>query len=399
MVGLSLALLLDDQLPEAVRITLVEGVSLPPESDPTPTYHPSFDARSTALSYSTARIYRDLGIWSALDPGLGPIHSIHVSRRGRLGSTRLLAREQGWEALGWVVENPCLGRALLDAVRSRPRIDLRCPTRVASARPSGGGMEVTFECGEVTACALLVIADGAESTLRDQLAFTTRRKSYAQEALIANLAFDQPHGGCAFERFTASGPLALLPLPPTVDAPSRMALVWTLPPAEAQRLEEAGEADFARALTDAFGQRLGRVRRAGARTRYPLVLTEALEQARRACVVLGNAAHALHPVAGQGFNLALRDARDLATAVAGAARRGEALGATAHLTAYAARRARDQEQTIAASDGLPALFMQSDPILSLGRDLALAGLDFLPALRREFVQQAAGMAALEAGHA
>ena len=110
-----------------MKITLVEGVSLPPAEAAGAAYHPSFDARSTALSYSTASIYRDLGLWADLEAGTAPIRSIHVSRRGRPGSTRLLAREQGWDALGWVVENPCLGRSLLRAVRERPRIELRCP--------------------------------------------------------------------------------------------------------------------------------------------------------------------------------------------------------------------------------------------------------------------------------
>lgn len=399
MVGLSLALLLDDALPPGVDITLVEGVALPDRLPADATYHPSFDARSTALSFSTARIYQTLGIWDALASGLGPIASIHVSRRGRLGSTRLLAREQGWSALGWVVENPCLGRSLLAAVRASPRIHVRCPERVARAEVEGGGMRVFFgtdNTGASTFCDLLVIADGADSILREQLAFPTRRKPYAQEALVANLAFEGDHEGCAFERFTSRGPLALLPLPAAADAPSRMALVWTLPPSEAARLEMADDDTFAADLIEAFGHRLGRVQRVGARSRYPLALTEALEQARRGCVVLGNAAHALHPVAGQGFNLALRDAAELARAVAGAAGQGRALGDTALLSAYAEDRSRDQAQTIAASDGLPALFMQSDPLLSLARDLAVGGLDFFPALRREFVQQAAGMAALEA---
>ena len=409
MVGMSLALLLHRQLPASARITLVEGVALPPAAGNARPYHPSFDARSTALSYSTAVLYRELGIWSALEPGLGPIREIHVSRRGRFGSSLLRAREQHWEALGWVVENPCLGRELLAAVRECARIELRCPARVTAARPRAEGIDITVTDGGSAAGAadvpaaeavvradLLVIADGAESTLREKLGFFTRRKRYGERALIANLAFEKDHRGCAYERFTASGPLALLPLPASDEARHRMALVWTLPPAEAGRLEEAGEDDFAAALTDAFGYRLGRVRRVGNRHSYPLALTEAVEQVRRGCVVIGNAAHALHPVAGQGFNLALRDAAALAATLAGACAVGESVGDTAVLERYAAGRDRDQAQTIAASDGLPALFMASDPLLSLGRDLALSGMDLLPALRRQFVREAAGVAALEA---
>ena len=245
---------------------------------------------------------------------------------------------------------------------------------------------------------LLVIADGAGSGLREQLGFLTRKKSYGQSALIANLAFEKDHGGCAFERFTASGPLALLPLPDSSEARHRMALVWTLPPAEAEALQAADEASFSAALLEAFSWRLGRVRRVGDRFSYPLALTEAVEQARRGCVVLGNAAHALHPVAGQGFNLALRDAAALADALGRANAAKVALGDTAMLTAYSEGRRRDQAQTIAASDGLPAVFMVSDPLVALGRDLALSGMDLFPGLRRAFVQRAAGMAALEVQH-
>jgi 2-octaprenyl-6-methoxyphenol hydroxylase len=187
-------------------------------------------------------------------------------------------------------------------------------------------------------------------------------------------------------------------LPPSQEAPHRIALVWTLAPAEAAALEIAGLEVFSRTLIDAFGYRLGRVLRVGERHSYPLALTEAVEQVRRGCVVLGNAAHALHPVAGQGFNLALRDAAALTATLAQAVDKATEVGDTAVLANYARDRQRDQAQTIAASDGLPALFMASDPLLSLGRDLALSGMDMFPLLRREFVQQAAGMAALESRH-
>lgn len=397
MVGLSLALLLHRQLPDNVEITLVEGVALPRPGAASTEYHPSFDARSTALSYSSASVYRDLGLWEGLLSGLGPIKTIHVSRRGRFGSSVLSAREQGWEAMGWVVENPCLGQSLLAAVHNCPRIKLLCPARVSDAAPRGIGMQVTVD-DQLLDADLLLIADGAESALREKLGFFTRRKRYGQNALIANLAFERDHQGCAYERFTASGPMALLPLPASAQARHRMALVWTLPPAEAANLAAADHEVFAAGLIDAFGYRLGRVLKVGERQTYPLALTEAVEQVRRGCVVIGNAAHSLHPVAGQGFNLALRDAAALTQILARALKQGNSVGDTAMLQQYARERQADQAQTIAASDGLPALFMHSDPVLSLGRDLALAGMDLLPALRREFVQQAAGMAALEARH-
>ena len=392
MVGLSLALLLHKTLPETAQVTLVEGVALP--DGPDGADHPSFDARCTALSFSSATIYRELDLWPRLESTLAPIECIHVSRRARFGSSLLSAREQRWEALGWVVDNAALGRALLDALRGCARVTLRCPARVAEARADGRGMQVEID-GERRACDLLVIAEGARSALRDGLGFLTRHRPYAQRALIANLSFEQHHEGCAFERFTASGPLALLPLVATPAARTRMALVWTLPPQEAERLEVAGEADFTAALQDAFGHRLGRVRRVGRRASYPLALTEAVEQARRGCVLLGNAAHALHPVAGQGFNLALRDAAALADTLGAALRRRVAVGDTAVLRAYLEARARDQAQTIGASHVLPALFMRNDALLAVGRDLALAGLDLAPALRRAFVRQAAGMAGLQ----
>lgn len=412
MVGLSLALLLDQQLPSEVQITLVEGFAPPPVGASADQYHPSFDARSTALSFSTASIYRELGIWDSLTPGLGAIRSIHVSSRGRFGSSLLTAAEQRWDALGWVVENPCLGQALLHALRDS-RVDLRCPARVRNATPLAHGMRVDIDAnngegvsislpaegepaGDCLDADLLVVADGAQSTLREKLGFFTRSKTYGQNAIIANIAFDKDHCGCAFERFTSSGPLALLPLPPSDRDASRMALVWTLPPPRAEQMLSASEEDFAQALTDAFGLRLGRPLRIGKRGAYPLALTEAVEQWRRGCVILGNAAHALHPVAGQGFNLALRDAAALAEELASAAGRRQPLGDPQTLARYGEARGRDQAQTIAASDGLPALFMSNDPLLGLGRDLALSGMDLIPALRRFFVHEAAGMAALEA---
>ena len=223
-------------------------------------------------------------------------------------------------------------------------------------------------------------------------------KPYRQQALIANVAFARPHEGCAFERFTDEGPLALLPLPGVAGAEHRSALVWTLPPARAEQLQDCDDEEFLGALQDRFGYRLGRLRQVGERHTYPLALTESTEQVRHSVVVMGNAAHALHPVAGQGYNLAMRDVAELARVLDEAIRAGEAPGSLSVLQRYRQRQHNDQSRTIAMSDLLPGLFMNSDPVLGLARDMALAGLDVIAPLKREFVRYAAGVAALGEAH-
>ena len=395
MVGISLALALAQRLPEHVDLTLVETHALPAGS--AGTYHPSFDARSTALSYSTRQVFDDLGVWQLLAPGACPIEHIHVSSRGRFGSSLLHAAEQGWPALGWVVENAWLGRVLAERLRATPRVRVWSPARCTAARAGADGLRVSLdgEGPEELAADLLVVADGARSGLRDRLGAGATEKTYGQDALVANVAFAEAPAGRAFERFTASGPLALLPLFPA-DGAQRASLVWTLPPARAAELATAAPEAFLAALRDAFGYRLGRPLAVGERHRYPLALVEARETVRRHLVVVGNAAHALHPVAGQGFNLALRDVHALADELARGLAAGAGAGDLAVLERYRERQAGDQQRTIAASDLLPGLFMQADPLLGIARDLALAGLDMARSVKGSFVRHAAGMAALEA---
>ncbi len=400
MVGISLALALARRLPEAIELVLVEGFPLP--ADGAGSYHPSFDARSTALSYSTRQVFETLDAWAPLAPGACPIEHIHVSSRGHFGSSCLHAVEQGWPALGWVVENAWLGSVLADRLRATPRVRVLSPARCLGARPDAGGLRVSL-AGEAAGgtenateldADLLVIADGARSGLRDALGLGATEKRYGQDALVANVAFAEDPAGRAFERFTASGPLALLPLLPA-DGAHRAALVWTLPPARAAELRAAPPEAFLAALRDAFGYRLGRPLAVGERHSYPLALVEARETVRRHLVVVGNAAHALHPVAGQGFNLALRDVHALADEIARGVAAGASPGDLAVLQAYRERQAGDQQRTIAASDLLPGLFMHADPLIGIARDLALAGLDVARTLKDSFVRHAAGMAALE----
>ncbi len=394
MVGLSLALQLDAVLPRDTSILLVEGIPVPaPAADGIPDYHPSFDARSTALSYSSHLIYEEMGVWDELSRWLCAIESIHVSSRGRFGSTLMRARDYDWPALGYVVENAWLGNALVQALHRRERLQLISPARIATVAVTETGCRLGLEdTGRELNAGLLLVADGAGSALREQLGVSVSEKPYGQNALVANVAFAQPHEGCAFERFTEEGPLALLPLLSADDAEHRSALVWTLPPARAAALCECAEQHFLRELRERFGYRLGRPLQVGVRHEYPLSLVRSEEQVRQGVVVMGNAAHALHPVAGQGFNLALRDVAELGRVLARGAELGLPPGELAMLQRYHRRQRADQDRTIQFSDRVPSLFMNRDPVLGMGRDLALAGLDILPGLKREFVRYAAGVA-------
>ena len=397
MVGASLALQLGAVLPPSTRICLLEGFPLPaPLAQGRPDYHPSFDARSTALSYSSRLIYEKLQIWDELQQWLCPIASIHVSSRGRFGSSLLQAGDYGLGALGYVVENAWLGNALVQVLYRQGRVEVRSPVRVLAAQPRDGGMRLQLEGGDesVIDTALLLVADGATSGLRRQLGVAVEEKSYRQHALVANVGVAKSHHGRAYERFTDQGPLALLPLLPAGGAAHRSALVWSLSPAEAEHLQACPAEEFLQELQQCFGYRLGRMCQVGERHSYPLSLVQSAEQVRQGVVVMGNAAHALHPVAGQGYNLALRDVAQLGTVLEEALAAGKSPGDIGVLQRYLRRQQPDQARTIQFSDYLPALFMHSDPVLGLARDMALSGLDVLPPLKREFVRHAAGLAAL-----
>ena len=394
MVGVSLALQLGAILPAETTILLVEGFPFPEVvADRAPDYHPAFDARSTALSYSSRLIYENMQVWDDLQQWLCPIESIHVSSRGRFGSTLLQASNHGWPALGYVVENAWLGSALIQALYRQGRVEVCSPAKVVAASPAGEGIRLQLEgdIAERIEAGLLLVADGASSGLREQLGVAVEEKPYRQNALVANVASAQPHRGCAYERFTDEGPLALLPLLAAPGGENRSALVWTLPPERADQMQACAEEEFLASLQERFGYRLGRLQQVGARHSYPLSLVQSSEQVRQAVVVMGNAAHALHPVAGQGYNLALRDVAVLGRVLAEGLAAGRPAGDLATLQRYEQRQRADQERTINFSDRVPALFMQADPLLGLGRDLALAGLDIMPGLKNEFVRYATGV--------
>jgi len=380
MVGISLALLLAQQ--QRWKIAILE--SQPLQDNLPPQYSPSFDARCTALSWSSRNILQTMGIWEQVQQQASAISTIHVSDRGHMGLSRIDASEAGVEALGYVVENSWLGAVLLDRLANTD-ISLQGAVEIQSIRPTADAMQITVDIegsGQTINSKLLVIADGAESQSAQILGIQQHSKAYGHSAIIANISLQQPHKAVAYERFTDCGPMALLPLSDFENCP-RSALVWTQPTEVAQSLMAEDDETFLNALQDRFGDRLGPFTQMGKRAIYPLALTTSEEQVRRRLVVVGNAAHSLHPVAGQGFNLSLRDVATLASCLANGAENAD-VGALDQLQQYQQQRATDQRNTLLFTDNLSKLFSLSSPLVALGRNSGLLLMDLVPALRKQF---------------
>ena len=378
MVGASLALALA-ALPLAVVV--VE----PTEPDVGP--QPSFDRRTTALANGSRRIFAGLGVWDEIALAATPIHRIHVSDRGRFGSALIDAAEQGIPALGYVVENSVIGRALWRRLRLEPRVSLLAPATVTGVTPAAAATRLTIEGpgGGALDARLVVAADGAGSLVRRAAGIGASRWDYEQTAVIAQLSPERFHDHVAYERFTPTGPLALLPV-----ADGRVGLVWTLAPAQAARVQALAPAAFLTELQQCFGWRLGRFTSVGARHSYPLALTCADATLAPRTVIIGNAAQAMHPIAGQGFNVGLRDAATLAEVLAetGSADPGGAAG----LARYAAWRDRDRRALIAFTDGLVRLFGSPFTPLRLARGLGLLALDLTPPAKSALSRLSLGFA-------
>ncbi|WP_313550004.1 2-octaprenyl-6-methoxyphenyl hydroxylase [Pseudomonas sp.] len=377
LVGASLALSLQELArARGWKIVMVEPFA------PGDAFQPSYDARSSALSYGSRLIYERLGVWKALAERAEAIKHIHVSDRGRFGAARLDAAEQRVDALGYVIENAWLGHCLWHAL-DRDIIEWRCPAEVRRLVAEPDGYTLTLDDDSELTCDLAVLADGGRSALREQLSIHVEQTTYDQTALIANITPGDPHQGWAFERFTDTGPLALLPLPE-----NRCALIWTRPQADAERLAAIDERSFLAELQQAFGYRLGTFRQVGVRHSYPLTLIKSQEQVRPHLVVLGNAAHSLHPIAGQGFNLSLRDVSALAEALENSEAKP---GDFATLQQYLEGQRLDQQLTIGFSDQVTRLFSNGNPWLAAGRNAGLIGLELWPSAKGTFARQAMGL--------
>lgn len=386
MVGATLALVLSRHY----RVALVEAHEYGDDEQP------SYDERAIALSWGSSRILDQLGLWRELSSCVEPIRRIHVSDQGHFGLTQIDAHEERVPALGYVISASQFGRVLTARLTAQTsdrltvfnpavarELDNTSPDCVELKLAAGDGETATIRA------ALVVAADGAQSSVRRLLDVGATERDYSQHAIIANITPQQAPAGRAFERFTKNGPIAVLPMRSFEGRP-RAALIWTVPADDADSLAAMDEAGFLRRLQQHFGYRLGRLESAGRRRSYPLSLVESGARTVGRVVFLGNAAQSLHPVAGQGFNLALRDTAAL---LDGLFYPDPAVdpGEPALLRRYLQRRRGDQRRVIRFTDTLIKVFSNANPVLGCARGAALAALDTCPPLRRGLARQSMGL--------
>lgn len=398
MVGSSLACALQKKLAKTTsKILLLESLPIKNEK----ALQPGFDVRSTVLSFGTVHYLQNLGLWEELQAHAETIKKIHVSDQGHFGKATIRTSEAGVEALGYVLENQAMGlilnQHLLEAretaAQATTRIEAFSPARVTKITHLTGSARLECQQNDeqfTIETDLVVMAEGGRSGLCEQLGIHRTQQDYEQVAVIANVAFSKSHGNIAYERFTPKGPLALLPLS-DFDGCHRAALIWTQDASDYQHVMDLSDADFVSRLQSEFGHRLGTFAKVGKRAAFPLSLQKAEEQIRHNLVLLGNVAHTLHPVAGQGFNLAFRDLMRLAANIAESITAGQSPGNYSRLQKYLVETIQDQEKTIGFSHYLTRFFSSNKQSLIWFRKFGLLSIDLLPPLKNTLARQAMGM--------
>ncbi len=379
LVGASLAIALDGS---GLRVGLVEAV--PARLD----VQPSYDERNLALARATVNALKTLGVWALVGARATPIRRIHISRQGEFGAARLDATAHGIDAFGAVLPARELGNGLLARLDACSGLARYAPAKLEALAIADDVVTASLATTEGVRnlrTRLLVGADGTASFVRQCLGIETQQMDYAQTAFVTTITPQRTLDGCAWERFTASGPVALLPL-----ADRRAGVVLSVPAADAEKVAALDDAGFTALLHARFGWRLGKLSRPGRRVSYPLRRVQALRLTGARSVIVGNAAQTLHPIGAQGFNLGLRDALTLAELLVDGVRSGRDPGDATMLADNAERRREDREGTIALSDGLARLTANESPPLKLLRSLGLLALDRVPPLQAALVRRGMG---------
>ncbi|HAD69058.1 2-octaprenyl-6-methoxyphenyl hydroxylase [Acinetobacter radioresistens] len=391
MVGLSLALMLAKA---KIGVKLLEAIRYPDYTDTESVpYHSSFDARNTALSRRSVQIYQKLGLWEALQQHATPILEVHITEQGSFGKARLKAEQENVESFGQVIENAWLGRVLLTQVRQQPLIELIDGVQVKALTQDTEQVyiEAEREGQELQLTSKLVIAaDGRDSFCRQALGVGVDVHDYDQVAIVTAVQTSKPHRQVGFERFSPLGPLALLPLP----GEYRRSVVWPVKKGtEHEWLGEENDQHFLNALQQTYSDRAGKFEKTGKRFSYPLSQVLAHKQAVGRVVLMGNAAHTLHPVAGQGFNLCLRDADVLLRFLGSHLTVSDDLGEPEVLKAYEQARLTDQQRVIKFCDSVVRGFSNQNPVLKLLRNTGLIAFDIVPGIKPLVANYAMGLKA------
>ncbi|MFW1918771.1 FAD-dependent monooxygenase [Acinetobacter baumannii] len=391
MVGLSLSLMLAKA---NIAVKLLEAVKYPNYDDQNVApYHSSFDARNTALSRRSIQIYQKLGLWDALQQHATPILQVHITEQGSFGKARLIAEQEKVESFGQVIENAWLGRVLLTQVRQQPLIELIDGVQVTALTQDAEQVHIEAQRGDEVLkleSKLLIAADGRDSFCRQAIGVGVDVHDYDQVAIVTTVQTSKPHEHVGFERFSALGPLALLPLP----GEYRRSVVWPVKKGtEGEWLGEENDQHFLDALQKTYGDRAGKFEKTGKRFSYPLSQVLAHKQAVGRVILMGNAAHTIHPVAGQGFNLCLRDADVLLRYLVNQLSASDDIGNPDNLLAYEQARLSDQQRVIKFCDTVVRGFSNQNPLLKLIRNTGLIAFDVIPGVKPLVANYAMGLKA------
>ena len=380
MVGASLAIALQGQ---GLKIGLVEAHPL---GDPG---QPGYDDRALALSYGSQRIFQAIELWPAIQPHTNPIETIHISDRGHIGSTRLQAAQHQVPALGYVIPAKTLGTLLITRLMDCTDVNIIAPAEVTGLNHQADQVELHINREgqpQTLTATLLIAADGSNSYIRRTLKIPTTEQDYQQTAIVANITPGQPHANTAYQRFTDTGPVALLPL-----RAGHCTLIWTVHTEQQAEIMAYDEATFIAAYQARFGYRLGHFQRVGKRHSYPLTIKQAKQTIATRTAIIGNAAHTLHPIAGQGFNLGLGDVAALVEVICEAQHTGEDIGSSDTLHRYQNWRLAEQQQVAQATDGLVRLFTNPLRSIQWARNLGMIAFNQMPSAKRALARAAMGI--------